>query len=62
MKAKLIGFIAFLVFLVLGYYIFFQSEIFSETDDATGFFHRDGPYCGVTSNADPKPKLCLQRV
>ena len=55
MKAKLIGFIAFLIFLALGYYIFFQSAIFSKTHYATGYFHKDGPYCGVTSNADPEP-------
>ena len=55
MKAKFIGFLGFLIFLVLCYYIFFKSELFAKTEKATGYFHRDGKYCGLTKTVEPQP-------
>ena len=55
MKAKLIGFLGFLIFLTLSYFIFFKSELFAKTEKASGYFHRDGIYCGLTRTAEPQP-------
>ena len=55
MQAKFIGFLGFLIFLALGYFIFFESELFSKTEKATGYFHRDGRYCGITASTELQP-------
>jgi hypothetical protein len=45
----------FLTFLSLFYYIFFKSDLFVNTEKASGYFHRDGKYCGLTRTAEPQP-------